>query len=224
MDRKIILTGDGSHTISVPELKIAYHSIHGAMQESMHVYINSGMKYMVSQLPDSPLTIFEMGFGTGLNALLTLMEADKAGTKIYYEAVELNPLNETEVSSLNYCRVLNRPDLQPVFKFMHQCEWNKEIMVADNFNIKKINISLFSHLTSQQFNLIYFDAFAPNVRPEQWTREVFDKMYFMLAPGGVLVTYCSKGDVRRAMISAGFAVEKMPGPPRKREMIRAAHP
>lgn len=221
MERKIFLTGDGSHSISVPGLKVAYHSIHGAIQESVHVFINAGMKFLLTQLPDFPLAIFEMGFGSGLNALLTLMEAEKSGTKIYYEAAELYPLHEPEVKSLNYCRFLNRTDMQTVFEYMHRCEWDKEISITENFSLKKIKSALSSHLTIQQFNLVYFDAFAPNAQPELWTNEVFHKMYSMLVPGGVLVTYCSKGDVRRAMIAAGFTVEKLAGPMRKREMIRA---
>ena len=221
MKREIFITGDGSHSISVPVLNVAYHSVYGAIQESLHVFINAGY-YGSSRLqrPD-PYKIFEVGFGTGLNALLTLIEAERTKTNIHYETVELYPLAEEEVNELNYCDHIHRPDLKNVFKQLHSCEWEKEVLITENFVFKKKNIDLENHLKTQQFNLIYFDAFAPNAQPELWTKEVFDKMYSMLLPGGMLVTYCSKGDVRRAMMAAGFEVEKLQGPPRKREMLRA---
>lgn len=233
MERKIILTGDGSHSISVPELNVAYHSIYGAIQESLHVCIESGFLFKIKQLPDNHIRIFEVGFGTGLNALLTLIEAEKTKTTVYYEAIELYPLNQKEFTSLNYCGQLNRTDLQPVFQEFHTCEWENEIAITENFILLKRHHDLLNaerqgglaHLKSvKHFELIYFDAFAPNAQPEMWAKEVFDKMYALLDPGGILVTYCSKGDVRRAMIAAGFEVEKLPGPPKKREMLRAAHP
>ncbi|MBI5859132.1 MAG: tRNA (5-methylaminomethyl-2-thiouridine)(34)-methyltransferase MnmD [Sphingobacteriales bacterium] len=227
MVRKIILTDDGSHSISVPELNVTYHSVHGAIQESMHVFIEAGL-YGSGRLqrPD-PISILEIGFGTGLNALLTLIEAEKTGIKIHYEALELYPLSE-EIRSLNYCQQLNRQNLQQIFEQMHSCEWEKDIAVSDNFILQKKKYNLLNLSTClagrqayQPINLIYFDAFAPAAQPELWTKEVFDKMYSLLAPGGILVTYCSKADVRRAMIAAGFSVEKIPGPPHKREMLRA---
>ncbi|HET9747179.1 MAG TPA: tRNA (5-methylaminomethyl-2-thiouridine)(34)-methyltransferase MnmD [Chitinophagaceae bacterium] len=234
MDRKIILTGDGSHSISVPELNVPYHSIYGAVQESMHVFINAGFYQAIKSTPARQIKILEVGFGTGLNALLTLVEAEKIKTKVYYEAIELYPLNNEEIRTLNYCRHLNRPELQPIFEELHSCKWEKEIPITKYLALLKRNdnlLNLAGRRTGPEFpepmklfELIYFDAFAPNAQPELWTKEVFDRMYAMLEPGGILVTYCSKGDVRRAMIAAGFEVEKLPGPPRKREMLRAAHP
>lgn len=223
MERKIILTGDGSHSISVPELNVAYHSVHGAITESRHVFIEAGYKMVCSQ-PLFQLSILEVGFGTGLNALLTAIEAEKKGQSIYYVALEPNPLVEKDFLSLNYCELLRRNDLYEDFIRMHKCEWNKSIALTEEILMHKSNSSLqaFEHKT--KFELIYFDAFAPNAQPELWTKEIFDKIYSLLKPGGILVTYCSKGDVRRAMIAAGFAVEKLPGPLRKREMLRAAHP
>jgi tRNA U34 5-methylaminomethyl-2-thiouridine-forming methyltransferase MnmC len=224
MERKLILTSDGSHSISVPGLNVAYHSIHGAVQESLHVFIESGFLFKIKQLPDNQLKIFEVGFGTGLNALLTLIEAEKLKTKIYYEAIELYPLNDEEINSLNYCRHIDRTDLQPVFEKLHNCEWEKEIAIIEYFTLLKRNDNLLNLeplKPRKGFELIYFDAFAPNAQPELWTKSIFEKMYAILEPGGVLVTYCSKGDVRRAMIAAGFEVEKLPGPPKKREMLRA---
>jgi tRNA U34 5-methylaminomethyl-2-thiouridine-forming methyltransferase MnmC len=216
-----IITADGSHSIRIPEMNVTYHSLHGAIQESKHVFINAGFYGSDRFQRPEPLKIFEMGFGTGLNALLTIIEAEKTKTKVYYETLEPYPLTEQQVKEINYCRQLNRSDLQPVFEKMHCGEWEKEISISPHFSFRKLETLLVNHLTIQQFNLIYFDAFAPKAQPELWTKQVFDKMYAMLVPGGILVTYCSKGDVRRAMMAAGFEVEKLPGPPHKREMIRA---
>ena len=221
MKREIIITGDGSHSFSVPELNVAYHSIHGAIQESMHVYIKTG-------LIDSGLFdyvgvhhILEVGFGTGLNALLTLVEADTHKNRIYYTAIEPYPLHETETSQLNYCKQLNLPHYQRLFEKMHQCEWEEMIEITEYFRLTKIKCNLIDFSTENSFLIIYFDAFAPNAQPELWTKTDFDKMYSILQPDGILVTYCSKGDVRRAMIAAGFQVEKLQGPMNKREMLRA---
>jgi tRNA U34 5-methylaminomethyl-2-thiouridine-forming methyltransferase MnmC len=232
MERKIILTGDGSHSIRMPELGVAYHSVHGAIQESKHVFIEAGFKSACTN--QSVCSILEVGFGTGLNALLTYMEAEKTGTKIYYETLEPNPLNNDEAKSLNYCHQLNRKDLQPLFEQMHFSDWEKAIPITPRFILAKRNSGLgtfnplepsFAETTEHKpftpFELIYYDAFAPAAQPELWTKEVFDKMFSLLAPGGVLVTYCSKGEVRRNMMAAGFKVEKLPGPLYKREMLRA---
>ena len=226
MQRKLILTSDGSHTISLPGLNATYHSIYGAIQESIHVFIEAGFKKLVSTLA-SRLSIFEVGFGTGLNALLTAIEAEKSGRMVYYETVEQFPLNSNETRLLNFCKQLGREDLQPLFEQLHDCEWEKEIKIGPYFVFKKSKGSLLTFGTPETsetfetFQLIYFDAFAPNTQPELWTQEVFKKMFAILDPGGILVTYCSKGDVRRAMQGAGFLAEKLPGPPRKREIIRA---
>jgi tRNA U34 5-methylaminomethyl-2-thiouridine-forming methyltransferase MnmC len=219
MERKIILTGDGSHSISVPDLNVAYHSIYGAIQESLHVFIEAGLRD--SEIFDYGVhQVLEIGFGTGLNALLTLIEADKHRNRIYYTAIELYPLNETEISQLNYCEQLRLPHYKPLFEKIHQCRWEEMIGITDNFRLTKIKCNLIDFSAENSFFIIYFHAFAPNAQPELWTKEVFDKMFSLLEPGGVLVTYCSKGAVRRNMIAAGFEVEKLPGPPGKRQMLR----
>ena len=143
---------------------------------------------------------------------------------IHYEAIEQFPLGNTEIGSLNYCKQLDREDLQPAFEQLHHCECEKQIELTSRFTFKKLQANLLNFGTPETFELIYFDAFAPNVQPELWTKEIFDKMFEMLEPGGILVTYCSKSDVRRAMQAAGFTVEKLPGPKGKREIIRGAHP
>ena len=223
MQRKLILTSDGSHTILLPELNVTYHSIHGALQESKHVFIEAGLKSL-NPARTTIVIIFEMGFGTGLNTLLTMIEAENLTRAIHYEAIEQFPLGNTEIGSLNYCKQLDREDLQPAFEQLHHCECEKQIELTSRFTFKKLQANLLNFGTPETFELIYFDAFAPNVQPELWTKEIFDKMFEMLEPGGILVTYCSKSDVRRAMQAAGFTVEKLPGPKGKREIIRGAHP
>lgn len=202
MKRELQLTADGSHTIAIPDMNVTYHSTHGAIQESMHVFIQAGLQAL--QLP--AVRIFEMGFGTGLNALLTMQHAD---IPVYYYAVEQYPLTAEEVEGLSYGNEL------------HAYPWNEDVKMNEQFTLHKAHVSLLSVQPEQEFDLIYYDAFAPGAQPELWTREVFEKLYGMLAAGGILVTYCSKGDVRRAMLAAGFKVEKLAGPPGKREMLRA---
>jgi len=207
MKRELQLTADGSHTVAIPDMNVTYHSTHGAIQESMHVFIQAGL-----QATQQPMVrIFEMGFGTGLNALLTLQHAM---APVYYYAVEQFPLTFKEVEGLNYSGV----------SLLHACPWNEDVQISDRFTLHKSHRSLLETTPGQTFHLIYYDAFAPSAQPELWTKEVFDKLYAFLEPGGILVTYCSKGDVRRAMLAAGFTVEKLVGPPGKREMLRAKKP
>jgi tRNA U34 5-methylaminomethyl-2-thiouridine-forming methyltransferase MnmC len=227
MQRKLILTSDGSHTILLPESNVTYHSIHGAVQESKHVFIEAGLRSL-NPARKTIVNIFEMGFGTGLNALLTMIETERRQTAIYYETIELFPLDHNEARLLNYCKHLDREDLQPAFEQFHHCEWETPIKLTPGFTFKKSAANLLNFDTPetslsgrQAFELIYFDAFAPNAQPVLWTKEIFEKMFAMLKSAGVLVTYCSKGDVRRAMQAAGFTVEKLPGPKGKREIIRA---
>lgn len=218
MKKEIILTGDGSHSIALPDLNVTYHSIHGAIQESKHVFIEAGLNSFLNNATLQPLNVFEMGLGTGLNAFLTAIEAEKHQIKINYTAVETLPVFIEEARALNYPRQLGHEEL---FQKIQECEWNKEVLISEFFTLKKEHTSLLNFSTAQNFNLIYYDAFAPNAQPELWTKEVFEKLFSMLFENGVLVTYCSKGDVRRDMMAAGFKVEKLKGPPGKREMLRA---
>ncbi|RYF86017.1 MAG: SAM-dependent methyltransferase [Chitinophagaceae bacterium] len=164
------------------------------------------------------LQIFEMGFGTGLNAFLTAIQATETGRKVHYTTVETSPLFWEEVDGLNYTGVLGHAEL---FQQLHQNNWNGEIAINDFFTLEKRRIDLQNFQTEKRFDLLYYDAFAPSAQPELWTKETFEKLFHMLLPGGVLVTYCAKGSVRRAMVAAGFSVKKLPGPPGKREMIQA---
>lgn len=222
MQRNLVITADGSHTVELPALNVSYHSRHGAIRESMHVYLEAGLTHFLRKSPaPGACRIFEMGFGTGLNALLTVLDAEKLQQKICYTAVEAYPLEKSFTDQLNYCEQLSRPDLQPVFNQLHSAPWEEEIILTPFFTLKKIHADLNNFSPDQIFHLIYYDAFAPNAQPELWTEEIFKKLYQTLVPGGILVTYCSKGDVQRAMKAAGFRVEKLPGPPGKREMVRA---
>jgi len=219
MERIIQQTEDGSQTIAVPDMQLSYHSRHGAVQESMHVFINAGLKPILST--KETIHIFEMGFGTGLNALLTLQQAMQAQQKIYYKTIEFFPLEEVVYTQLNYTTQLTDKTLQPSFISMHNCSWEKDAFIQPLFTLHKSTASLLNFSTDQFFDLIYFDAFDPAAQPELWTQPIFEKMFRMLLPGGLLVTYSSKGIVRRALQAAGFTVEKLKGPAGKREMVRA---
>ena len=219
MDRIIIRTGDGSDTIAIPEMNVSYHSKHGAIQESMHVYIEAGLRFLINQSPVQSINIFEMGFGAGLNAFLTAIEATKRKIKVHYTGIEKYSLTPEEISTLNYANHLKNAEL---FNLIHQSKWNEDMELNDFFTLRKIGEDIINYSTKQQFNLVYYDAFAPSAQPQLWTEEIFKKLYSMLLPGGTLVTYCSKSAVRRAMQAAGFKVEKIPGPQGKREMVRAA--
>ncbi len=222
MRREIQLTADGSPTIAIPGMQVTYHSKHGAVQESMHVFIAAGLQPLLHSQPQ--LRLFEMGLGTGLNALLSLREAIRQQQPIYYQAVELYPLTPEETTPLQYGHLLQDACYNDYLQQMHRCGWEQDVAVHPCFTLHKTYCSLPDVQPGLPFHLIYFDAFAPAAQPMLWTPAVFSQLYNMLYPGGVLVTYCSKGDVRRAMLSAGFVVEKLPGPPGKREMLRARKP
>lgn len=218
MQREIRPTADGSHTIAIPGTNVTYHSHHGAIGESRHVFIEAGLQPLLAAKHHQPIHIFEMGFGTGLNALLTLQEAHIQQHPIHYTAVELYPLTTDEISQINYGILLH---CQEDFLAIHRAAWETEVRVEPFFTMQKHKTSLLTLGKTDPFDCIYFDAFSPSHQPELWTETVFAKLYQMLSPGGTLVTYCSKSVVRKAMITAGFTVEKIPGPWGKREMVRA---
>ncbi|HTQ26608.1 MAG TPA: tRNA (5-methylaminomethyl-2-thiouridine)(34)-methyltransferase MnmD [Puia sp.] len=223
MDRELILTQDGSHSIAMPASGVSYHSRFGAITESMHVFIDSGLRPVLQAKP--MLKVMEVGFGTGLNALLTWMEIEAGNREIYFEAIEPFPLETHFISSLNYCAQLTRPDLQELFDRLHKAAWNRWTDISPRFHLKKHLVRLDQlSMARGHVDLVYFDAFAPVAQPELWTNIVFEKLFDLLSPGGCVVTYCAKGDVRRTMQAAGFIVQKLPGPPGKREIIRAFKP
>ncbi|WP_235295675.1 tRNA (5-methylaminomethyl-2-thiouridine)(34)-methyltransferase MnmD [Portibacter marinus] len=215
-NNKIEITADGSHSIFSEKFQALYHSKHGAIQESQHVFIDSGLKYLEKQ----QVNILEMGFGTGLNALLTYIYAAESGLKIYYETIEAYPIKMEKVRALNYLDQLNRKDLTKIFHDMHNSEWN-EAHTFDDFTLRKVQAKIQEASFSGQFDLVYYDAFAPLTQEELWTPEIFKKIASYLNPNAVLVSYCCKGSFKRALNASGFTIEKIPGPPGKREMIRA---
>lgn len=255
MQHNIITTDDGSHTIFVPELNEHYHSTNGAIQESNHVFIETGLRHYLNQsgranqqFSSQQINILEIGFGTGLNAFLTLLESEKSLVNIYYHSVELYPISVEEAHKLNYCDLaqqfeseqLSNEFQQPkeveqsgllqqqkensiLFLKLHVSPWQSETEIAPRFTLVK-QIFDFSNpeefRSNRLFNLIYFDAFAPEKQPEMWTQEIFNKIYSFSDKGAVFTTYCAKGAVRRMLQTAGFKMERLPGPPGKREILR----
>jgi tRNA U34 5-methylaminomethyl-2-thiouridine-forming methyltransferase MnmC len=218
MDISIIKTADGSDSLFVKDLNEHYHSTHGAIQESRHVYIDAGLKHISSN--NNSINILEIGFGTGLNALLSSIEAEGLKLKINYTTLEAYPLDMEIINKLNYADCVSGENQKEIFTTIHTCEWEKSIPISPFFNLHKIKNTLQEIEFTDTYNLIYFDAFAPNIQPEMWTEEVFTKLYSVLKPNGSIVTYCAKGEVKRTLKKVGFEVESLPGPPGKREMVR----
>ncbi len=222
--REISITADGSTTIHLPELDEHYHSKHGAINEANHVFIQNGLYHILKSRTFKSLNILEIGFGTGLNALITLIEAKKKEQTVNYVGVEAYPIAAKEVQQMNYPRALGNIEAEPIFQELHTSNWETNIPVTDIFTLQKRK-QFFSDIEDKNsFDLVYFDAFGARVQPELWTVVIFKKMFEALNKGGVLVTYSAKGSVRRAMLEVGFEVERLPGPPGKREMLRATKP
>src|SRR3989339_178829 len=215
--RQIILTSDGSHTLFVPLLGEHYHSIHGAIQESRHVFIQTGLGPL-----NAPkcIKILEIGFGTGLNALLAMQFAHQHQIEILFTTIEKYPLRKDEFSQLNYGSVLGEEWI-PYFQQLHECPWEQLVPISEAFSIQKIRADLLTASFIETYQIVFFDAFGPDKQPDLWTVTVFEKLYKSLEKQGVLVTYSAKGQVRRNLKAAGFEVERLPGPPGKREMLRA---
>ncbi|QQS52098.1 MAG: tRNA (5-methylaminomethyl-2-thiouridine)(34)-methyltransferase MnmD [Bacteroidota bacterium] len=217
MEVKIIETADGSSSLFVPGLNECYHSVHGAVQESMHVFIAAGLQ----SISKNSIRIFEMGYGTGLNFLLTYL--NRGIHSIDYHAIDAFPLKDAVIKKLNYVQNLSlKPEEAELFERFHQSEGR--VLHHECFSWHKSKCTLENYEAQVKFDLIYFDAFAPAIQPELWTIEVFEKLFAILNPGGILTTYCAKGQVRRNMQAAGFVTERLPGPPGKFEMLRASHP
>lgn len=219
MHTQLITTEDGSHSLFIPHLNEHYHSTHGAIQESRHVYIDAGFRACLNQ----KISVLEIGFGTGLNAYLTLLEATKKNVFVNYTTLEYYPLDIAMAKQLNYAQQLGEASNAHLFLELHKTEWNNPIEITPEFTLHKIetdfsNPANFS--TSTRFDVIYFDAFAPEKQPEMWTQQIFDKLFTLCNPGAIITTYCAKGAVRRMMQAAGFIVERLPGPPGKREILR----
>lgn len=220
MKREFLTTGDGSVTIHLPEWNEQYHSKHGAIAEAQHVFIQTGLYHFLAENATEHISILEIGFGTGLNAFLTLLEAERNSWQVHYTGIEAYPVAFSEVAQLNYPKKLNASEND--FFRLHKIPWEVASAISRNFQLTKRQ-QFFSEIADhKQYQLIYFDAFGARVQPELWTEAIFKKMFEALVPGGVLVTYAAKGSVRRVMQTVGFTVSRLPGPPGKREMLRAS--
>lgn len=218
----LIRTADGSHSLYVKELDEHYHSIHGAIREAKHVFIKMGLQHLYDN-GYSEINILEIGLGTGLNALLTNMEAEELNIKINYTALEAFPLSMDMLNQLNYVELLNcksENNIEKNFELIHSCEWENASQLTDNFSLHKIKNTLQEIKFKNTFDLVYFDAFGPRVQPEMWAEELFSKIFAATNSKGCLVTYCAKGEVKRTIKKVGFTLETLPGPPGKREMVR----
>ncbi len=223
------ITDDGSHTLFVSEIDECYHSTKGAIQESRHIFIEAGLK----QCEKSEINVLEIGFGTGLNALLTAPPPPKGGIlikKINYTTIELYPVSIEQAFKLNYPETLEIQSKVPpgvfrsLFEKIHTSPWNEKVQITENFTLTKLKADFTKIELDEKFDVIYFDAFSPEKQPEMWSEEMFRKLYLCASENAIMTTYCAKGAVRRAMKEAGFTVERLPGPPGKREILRARAP
>lgn len=217
MKREIIITDDGSTTIRIPDWDENYHSTHGAIQEAKHVFIKNGLDLFQNQ--DS-ISILEIGFGTGLNAFITFLETLNK-EKVNYVGVEAYPISAEEITQMNYVSQLDAEKYQEIFDKTHACDWENQKTITQNFLLTKRKQFFQDIEDKNQFDLIYFDAFGFPLQPELWSEVIFKKMYDALLPKGTLVTYACRSSIKNAMLSVGFSIEKLPGAPGKREMLRA---
>jgi len=215
MHSELLITSDGSHTLFVSEIDECYHSSHGAIQESRHIFIEAGLK----QCKKSEIKVLEIGFGTGLNAFLTMIEAERSDKQIQYTSLEKYPVEIEKALKLNYPEELS-PENRNRFEFMHTSAWNVDTQINPFFTLKKKEVDFTCYTFDNQFDVVYFDAFSPEKQPEMWTAAQFEKLYNCCNFEAILTTYCAKGSVRRVMQHAGFKVERLDGPPGKREILR----
>lgn len=214
---KLEQTADGSYTLYVPELDEHYHSVKGALTESQHIFIDMGLKHSSVTAPH----ILEIGLGTGLNCVLTLLEAKESQRHVHYTGIERYPLNEEIIRKLNYPSIIGKECEEDYFA-IHQAPWEEDVCLSPWFTLHKMKGDFTHYSFEQKYDIIYFDAFAPEKQPEMWEQSLFDNLYQVLNEGGILTTYCAKGVVRRMLQTAGFKVERLPGPPGgKREILRA---
>lgn len=217
MKLNVVATSDGSNTIKIVDWNEHYHSKHGAMQEAIHVYIKNGLDFINSK----NVSVFEMGFGTGLNTFLTYLYANDNSRKIKYHSIEIDPLSLELVNQLKYPQQLDKYNKKNIFNRIHSCEWNVEHILSSNFKLFKIHDCIHNYVFKTKFDLVFYDAFSPRVQPELWNEEVLIKVSNQLNYRGVIVTYCAKGEVKRVLKKLGMQVNSLGGPIGKREMIRA---
>lgn len=214
---QIINTHDGSHTIYLPEIDEQYHSVNGAVTESKYVYLEKGFSFSGAKNP----TVFEVGFGTGLNCFLTALIAAKEKRPTLYYSIEKFQLAKSIIKQLNFPQQSSIEEME-LFDKIHDSDWNEVIRISEYFKLKKINADLTKYNFDgiEKLDIIYYDAFGPDKQPEMWTPQIFNKISHATAPGGVLVTYSAKGEVRRQLMSSGFEMERLQGPPGKNQMLR----
>jgi len=215
MKSELILTEDGSNSLYVPEIDECYHSSHGAIQESRHIFIEAGLK----QCRKSEINILEVGFGTGLNAFLTMIEAEWNAKQIHYVSLEKYPVEAEKALRLNYPEELSS-EKRSCFELMHLSAWNEKVKITPFFSLEKVETDFTQYIPENKFDVVFFDAFSPEKQPEMWTQERFELIYEYCNDAAILTTYCAKGVVRRAMQAVGFTVERLAGPPGKREILR----
>ena len=217
---KLKQTADGSFTLYVPELDEHYHSVKGALTESQHIFIDMGLKHSTVIEP----RILEIGLGTGLNCFLTLMTAEETQRKVHYTGIERFPLDIKTISQLDYPSIIGKGHEED-YLAIHQAPWQEDAVLSPWFTLHKIEGDFTHYTFNKGYDIIYFDAFAPEKQPEMWEQSLFDSLYQVLNEGGILTTYCAKGVVRRMLQAAGFVVERLAGPPGgKREILRATKP
>ena len=217
MEQEIIVTEDGSKTIYLPHLDETYHSSHGAIQEALHVFIMNGLE----GVEGDEITIFEMGFGTGLNALLAYRFAKQTGKRVVYHGIEAFPVALDVAKEMDYISKLEA-DLNTVFEWMHSVEWDAELQFDELFTFKKVHAKIEDYdVEVAKYDVIFYDAFGPRAQSDMWAPSILEKMYNGTKENKFLVTYCAKGQVKRDLKALGYTIEALPGPPGKREMTRA---
>lgn len=218
-ERKVIETADGSKTLFVPAMNEQYHSLNGALTESDYVFLEKGFRHHPSLTPK----VFEVGFGTGLNALLTALEAEKSMRPTYYTSIEKYPISNEEIQYLNYGNLLS-PRANDIFQAIHKADWEKDIQISEFFVLNKIRADLktCTFRNNNFFDLVFFDAFGPDKQPEMWQDKVMNKIFQLCSGGAIFVTYSAKGEIRRRLEANGFRIERLPGPPGKRQMLRGS--
>ncbi len=215
----LIITEDGSHSIQSQQFGVSYHSIHGAITETAHVFIKSGLEHKLKTQKDK-IHLLEIGLGTGLNAFMSLLYAEKHAKSIHYTSLEAFPITEQQALQLNFPQLLD-PSQVEAFQQIHKTPWEELHQLSKHFIFKKVKTEFTKYSYPQVFDLVYFDAFAPTSQPQFWEEPFLEKIYSCLKEDGILTTYCAKGSFKRALKAVGFKVESIPGPPRKREMTRA---
>jgi tRNA U34 5-methylaminomethyl-2-thiouridine-forming methyltransferase MnmC len=215
LNLELITTRDGSHSLYRPDLDETYHSVFGAIQESMHIFISNGLMAADKKC----IQIFEMGFGTGLNALLTWIESVEKQMEVKYYSIEKYPIDSALAAQLNYPSFLSQ-ESSGIFKAMHYSEWEVDINLG-HLILHKIHADILDYDVHPGNDLVYFDAFSPDKEPLLWSEKILHKIYDSMSDGGIFVTYSVKGEVRRMLLSTGFRVEKLPGPQGKKHILRA---